>query len=806
MFHVRARRLGALVLLLLAAPFSAVTAQNTYLKPPAVVQRVLDAPRLPALYPSPDGKRLVLAAGEGLPSVADLAQPMLRLAGLRLNPQTNGRFTFRESASLLIRDVATGAEHPVTTPEGASLHVLDWSPDGSQVAFTVTTDSGIALWLADGATGAARALTPPDLNATMGEPCSWMPSGTALLCRFVPADRGAPPAEPRVPAGPIVRSSSGKAAPTRTFEDMLESPHDADLFAYYATSQLALVDTAGARTDVGKPAIFLQSAPAPGGALILVTRVNRPFSYLVPVWGFPRTIEIWNLRGQRVVSVATLPASEDVPVGGVPTGPRNVAWAATEPATLVYVEALDGGDNRRPAQYRDRVVAFAAPFTAPTELGRLTERYAGIEWGRDGLALLSEYDRSTRHFRTWALDTRDPGGRWRIELEYSREDRYHDPGRPVLMRDSAGQPVLLQTRDGKSIYLTGAGASPSGEHPFLDRLNLEKRRTQRVWQCDSTSYESVVAVLDPDARQIVTRAESRTSPPNYVFRDLRSGRIQPITHLTNPAPELATVRRELITYKRADGVQLSGTLYFPTDYQPGTKVPVIFWIYPSEFASAAAASQVRGSPNRFVMPNRASPLFLLTQGYAVLYNPTLPVLGGDTANNTYVEQTVAGAKAAVDYLMAQGIADGNFGVGGHSYGAFATANLLAHSDLFKAGVAESGAYNRTLTPFGFQNERRTFWEDTALYLRMMPFTYADSINEPILLIHGMADNNSGTFPIQSERMFMALKGLGATVEYVQLPYEAHGYAAKENIEDVIAREIAWFDRYVKGKPAGATGS
>jgi dipeptidyl aminopeptidase/acylaminoacyl peptidase len=402
------------------------------------------------------------------------------------------------------------------------------------------------------------------------------------------------------------------------------------------------------------------------------------------------------------------------------------------------------------------------------------------------------------------MDLDDPARARRLVWDRSSEDRYGDPGAPVRRRDAAGSLILRQSQDGKWIYLDGAGASPEGERPFLDRMNLETLKSERLWQSGADVYESVTAVLDDAARTVVTRRESQSLPPNYFQRDLRSRRETQITQITNPAPALSNVRRELVTYTRPDGVRLSGTLYYPTDYRDGQRVPVIFWVYPREFASADAASQVVGSPNRFVLPSGASHLFLLTQGYAVLDNPTLPVVGGDSANNTYVQQTVAGAKAAIDYLTSRGVADGNFGVGGHSYGAFTTANLLAHSDLFKAGVARSGAYNRTLTPFGFQNEQRSFWEAPEVYLRMMPFAVADKINEPILMTHGINDNNSGTFPIQSERMYMALKGHGATVEYVQLPFESHGYAARESVMDVVARMIEWYDRYVKEKAAASS--
>jgi dipeptidyl aminopeptidase/acylaminoacyl peptidase len=787
--------------LLLACPLLAAgaAAQEPYRTPPEIVRQILDAPRLPLLIPAPSGGAELLAELKPMPSIADLAQPMLRLAGLRINPRSNAPFTTRELTSLTVRFEPGGETWSVPVPTDARLGAVSWSADGRSIAFTNATERGTELWMADVMARTARALTGPVLNGVLDQACRWMPDRTRLLCHLVPADRGAPPQPAQVPSGPIVQRNAGRAAPVPTYQDLLASPDDERLFEYYATSQLALVDGAtGSVTPVGAPGLFLQADPSPDGKFLLVARVTRPYSYQVPVWAFPQEVETWTLSGERVATLASIPLAENVPVDGVRTGPRSFEWRPGEEATVIYVQALDGGDNRRPAAVRDRLVSVAAPFTTPVELGRLEFRYGGILWGRNGVALVSEYERRSRRTRTWKIDTHAPAQGWRIIFDRSAEDVYGDPGVPLTTRDSTGQTVLQQSRDGKWIYLRGDGASPEGERPFLDRLSLENRRTERLWQSAADVYESVVALLDPQARRIVTRRESRTSPPNYFVRSLRPPADSvALTALANPAPELATVRRELITYARADGVSLSGTLYYPTGYRDGEKVPVVFWIYPSEFASADAAGQVRGSPNRFVLPSGPSPLFLLTQGYAVLDNPSLPVVGGDTANNTYVEQTVAGARAAVDYLMARGVANGRFGVGGHSYGAFATANLLAHSDLFKAGVARSGAYNRTLTPFGFQNEHRTFWEARDVYIRMMPFTYADSINEPILLIHGMADNNSGTFPIQSERMYAALKGLGGTVEYVELPLEAHGYAARESVMDVVARMIEWYDRFLK---------
>ena len=802
---MRIRRIPV-TLLALVAP--SLGAQEPYKQPPDIVRRIVDAPRLPSLAPSPDGKTLLLAHPTGLPTIADFAQPLLRLAGRRINPRTNGPYSVSGFRALTLRDVATGQERHVTAPETGRLGSPMWSPDGRRIAFSHTTENVMDLWVADVATGQGRRVAT-GLNGAAGAPCEWLPRSEALLCRLVPTGRGAPPEASLVPSGPIVQRNAGRAAPVPTFQDLLDSPHDEALFTYYATAQLAIVDPAGgAPRLVGRPAIFATADAAPGGELMLVSRIQRPYSYQVTMNDFPQEVEAWSLTGDKVATIASIPLGEDAPMDGVRPGPRAFQWVPGRPATLMYVEALDGGNNRRPAAERDRVMLLDAPFTQPRELTRFAFRFqgggfggGGTAFGRDGLVLLTESWRPTRQTRTWKLDLDEPGAARQLVWDRSSEDRYGDPGSPVRTRDAAGFSVLRQSPDGKWIYLGGSGASPAGERPFLDRMHLDTKKTERLWQSAPDVYENVSTVLDDAARMVITRRESRTAPPNFVQRDLRSRRETPVTALENPAPSLSTVRRELITYARADGVKLSGTLYYPTDYVDGRRVPVVFWVYPREFASADAASQVVGSPNRFVLPNGASHLFLLTQGYAVLDNPTLPVVGGDSANNTYVEQTVAGAKAAIDYLMTTGVADGNFGVGGHSYGAFTTANLLAHSDLFKAGVARSGAYNRTLTPFGFQAEQRSYWEAPQVYQRMMPFAYANKINEPMLMTHGMNDNNSGTFPIQSERMYAALKGHGATVEYVQLPFEAHGYGARESVMDVVARMIEWYDKYVKPRAA-----
>ncbi len=583
-----------------------------------------------------------------------------------------------------------------------------------------------------------------------------------------------------------------------TFEDLLKNPYDEALFEYYTTSQLAFVNPAtGAVTTLGKPAIFQTVRPAPDGQHLLVAHVHRPYSYLYPHWNFPKGVEVWNRSGRTVYKLASLGLADTVPTDGVPLGPRSYEWRPTEPATLVWVEALDGGDPKQRALYRDRILMLRAPFDGqPVELMKTEERFAGLEWGeKGGQALVSDYERAKRWRRTFLLSADSPAEKPAVLWSRDTRDRYHDPGNPVLRTLANGHEALLQ--NGEFIYLSGQGASPDGDRPYLDRFSLKTFQGERLFHSDSKSYESVVALLNDQATRLLTRYESPSEPPNYF---LRSGTERTaLTNFADPAPQLRAIRKQRVRYKRADGVDLSFTLYLPPGYQESTRLPTVVWAYPLEYNDPATAGQVTGSTQRFTTLEGPSHLFFLLRGYAILDNASLPVIGDlETANTTYVEQIVAGARAAIEKATAMGVTDPeHVGVGGHSYGAFMTANLLAHSNLFRAGIARSGAYNRTLTPFGFQSERRTLWEAPDIYLKMSPFMFADKIKAPILLIHGEADNNAGTFPIQSERLYEALRGNHGTVRLVMLPEEAHGYSGRESIEHTLYEMIAWFDKYVK---------
>lgn len=812
--------LAAVSVIVSAGPAAyAQTPEARYLTPPPDIAKAIDAAQLPQTLLSPNRKVAALITLNSVPAIADLSQPMLRLAGMRINPETNNQhFNYNRPtiAKLSLISVTDGKQRPVSLPERADVQWVRFSPDGSKIALTQASPRGVALLLVDTASGAVRQLTQPVLNRTWGEACEWLGDGRALLCRTVPAGRQQAPREARVPVGPRVQQNEGKAAPAWTSQDLLTSAHDDALFEYYFTSQLAIVDaSSGAVAPFGTPGLFSSVSASPNGEYVLVTRVKRPFSRIVAANGFAADVEILDRKGARARLVGSLDVAETVPINGVRTGARSSLWNPAKPATLIWVEALDEGNPAAKVPHRDRIQQIDAPFSAaPRDLARTEFRYQAVQFTDKGVGFLTEADRASRSTRTWILeDAKQP----RKLFERGSEDRYKDPGtfvvthKPMPVGDPTlgefGMPTdLTIAQIGRTVYLAGEGASPDGDRPFLDRLDLDTLKAERLFRSDGERYESFAALASDDGSAIFTRRESRTSPPNLILRDLKANSERALTTLADQTPALSAAEKQLLTFKRADGVTLSATLYLPANRTGNERLPLIMWAYPREFADAAAASQVIGSPYRYnVLSFGNIYLMMILQGYAVVI-PTIPVVGpGETANDTYVEQLVSSAQATVDKVVEMGIADRNrVGVAGHSYGAFMTANLLAHSDIFRTGIALSGAYNRSLTPFGFQNERRTFWEAPELYAKLSPFWFAHKVNEPILLMHGEVDNNQGTFPIQSERFYLALKGHGARVRYITLPYESHRYASRETLQHVGAEFVTWFDRYVKAAAAPTT--
>jgi dipeptidyl aminopeptidase/acylaminoacyl peptidase len=808
--HLLARAVPAFVLL--AAFAGPVLAQDglAYQQPPAPIAQILDTQPTPTPSLSPDRQTLALYDRSNLPSIAELAEPMLRLGGYRINPRNNGPANSRISwlTGLGFQAVDGGAVRKVQLPAGSRFTSTSWSPDGRSVAFLMDAPHGLELWVADVAAATARKVADGGVNATAGGAYDWLPDSAGLVVKFTPSNRGAAPDVSRPPSGPTISETGGRAAPTRTYQDLLSDAGDEALFDHYFTSQLAVVSLDGMVRPIGAPGVILSAAVSPDGQHILQTRVMRPYSYVVPAGLFPAEVTVTDLQGRVIHTAAQLPLRDNIPTpfDSVAPGPRSIQWRADAPATLVWTEAQDGGDSRSESTVRDRVLMHAAPFTsAPVKLIDLNERYGGVDWGRDDLAIVDSSWFNTRHETRTIVDPSNPGA-GRVLIERNYQDRYNDPGSPVYRPTGTGFSVMRFTPDGSRVLMTGAGATREGEYPFLAAMDLNTGQSERLWTSAPGVYETMVGILDDEGRRMVTRRETKDLPGNLFIRDLTADQAAaPTTALTDfpdPAPQLAGVSRELITYTRVDGVQLSGTLYLPAGYDKDRDgpLPLVMWAYPAEYTDAAVAGQVVDTANRFVRPGGSSHLFLLTQGYAVLDNPSMPIIGVDGAepNDTYIEQLSASAKAAVDAVVALGVADRDkIAVGGHSYGAFMTANLLAHTDLFRTGIARSGAYNRTLTPFGFQAEQRTYWEATDTYNEMSPFTYANKVNEPILLIHGEADDNSGTFPVQSERFYAALKGQGATVRYVVLPLEAHGYRARESVGHTLWEMTSWLDRYVK---------
>ena len=789
-----------------------------YQTPPQALQDLLLAPPTPRVSLAANGRTLALLQVQDFPTVAELAQPELRLAGLRFNPRTNGPSRVSYAVGIKLKKLPGGAEIDVKgLPAQARISEVSWAPDNNTLAFALTTpgsgsDGRVELWVADVATATARRLLAAPLNDAFGNSFEWVSDSKTLLARTVPAGRGAAPLADAAPTGPAVQETGGgKKSGARTYQDLLKNPADERLFDYYATAQLVRVSLAdGSAQPLGPPAVIQTASPSPNGRYVLLRTRHRPYSYTLPIGSFPQRLDVLDLASGAVVkAVADLPLADNVPANfdAVPAGPRGHAWRSDAPATIYYAEAQDGGDPKVKVDIRDKIFTLAAPFTsAAQELAALPLRYAGLSWGHDQLALVDGYRWADRHQTTWQLNPSAPAAPLAVLFDGSEQDTYHHPGTPYEHRNGQGKLVLLTGGPtGQSIYLLGEGASPEGDRPFVDELDLATRKTTRWWRSEAPVYEVPVAILDASGkkRQLLTRRESPTQNPNYYVRDATGkGKLTAITKFANPYAAFGgSFKKQVLKYKRADGVDLTADLYLPQNYQKTDgPLPTLMEAYPVEFKDKSNAGQVSGSPYAFTRLNWGSPVFWVTQGYAVLANASVPIVGEGSKepNDTYTEQLVSSAKAAIDEGARRGVVDGRrVGVMGHSYGAFMTANLLAHSNLFKAGIARSGAYNRTLTPFGFQGEERTYWQAPEVYNAMSPFNYADKIKTPILLIHGEADNNSGTFPIQSERFYAALKGQGATARYVVLPAESHGYAARENLLHMLWEMDSWLNKYVK---------
>jgi dipeptidyl aminopeptidase/acylaminoacyl peptidase len=774
-----------------------------YQQPPTIMRDLLLAPPTPSANLDKSGRWLMLTERSSYPSLAELAEPELRIAGLRINPANFSPSRSGSVEKITLRDLTTNQDHQIQGLP-APLHAvsIQWSPDERRFAFIQLEDNRADLFVVDMATLSARKVNTAALNNLPAAGFSWA-GNDHLVYRTVPANAGSMPAKPAAPNGPIIQENLGRQGASRTYQDLIRSAYDEAMFEYLATSQLMVNDLKSER-PLGTPAIHAGMSISPDHQHLLVTIIRKPFSYLIPYYGFPKRVEVLPIGGGPARLIAELPSEEGAPIGfdDVPDGPRSHQWRDDEPATIIWVRALDKGLGRSKAAERDAVMALDLKGSGlPKELFRTKMRFSDVIWGNLEHAIVMEGMFATRKTR---MSHFNPSTSQLDSLyERSSNDAYSDIGRPVTSKNIQGRSLLV-IRNGKELLLRAQGSSPAGDLPLLQTFDLKTGLRKQLWRCQEPYYEQILEVIDPVKPVILTSRESTNEVPNYNLHDLggKKPKTTALTSFANPYPQLEGISKKKISYKRSDGVDLTGNLYLPKGYDAAKEgpLPVLIWAYPREYKSAADAAQVRGSKYAFTRLSWGSPIFWATQGYAVLDNAEMPIVGeGDKEpNDQFIPQLYLNAHAAIRELAVMGVGDSTrVGVGGHSYGAFMTANLLAHTKLFKAGIARSGAYNRTLTPFGFQAEERTYWQAPQVYFNMSPFSFADKVKTPILLIHGELDNNSGTFPIQSERFYNALKGHGATVRYVQLPFESHGYASRENLLHMLWEQHQWLEKYVK---------
>ena len=802
-----------LVLLLLLVKVQAQESL-TYQKPSKEILDLVDVPLAPSVLVDDNKEFMIFLYRDTFKSIEEISQEELRLGGLRINPKTNigSRVTYYNN--LKIKPLLTNESEVVQIsglPSEPKLANFTYSPDQKKMAFTNTTSSGVEVWVVDVIKQAAKKLTEPRVNANLRDVINWFEDGNAILVKMISPDRlELIETKNAVPTGPTISVNDGKKAQNRTYQDLLKNKNDEHNFEQLALSELYKVTLDGKSEKWLEGAMYNNIMFSPDGEYVMVTTVEKPFSYLVPYRRFPSKTVIYSKDGQKVETVIEVPLIEDLPKGfmAVRQGKRRFSWRNDMPASLVYAEALDGGDPEKEALYRDEIFQLNAPFNGEAKsLMKTVNRYDNAVWGDEDTALIIDDWWNTRNTKTYLFNPSDSSVEPKILFDRNYQDRYSDPGRFVTKRNKMGSDVLAIK--GSYAFLNGAGYSEKGQFPFIDKINLKSLKTSRLYQSEYTDKLENLTGYDVDKSELLVRIESPDEYPNYFIRDLKKNQLRQLTRFDNPFKSIQDIHKEVITYKRDDGLELSGTLYLPVGYnkEKKEKMPMILWAYPREFKDQSSASQKTSNPNKFTFPYYGSPIFWVTKGYVVLDGASFPIVGegDDQPNDTFRTQLVANAKAAIDAVDALGYIDRTrVAVGGHSYGAFMVANLLSHSNLFAAGIARSGAYNRTLTPFGFQSEERNYWEAPEVYYTMSPFMHADKMKTPLLMTHGEADNNSGTYPMQSIRYFNALKGLGAQVRLVMLPNESHGYRAKETILHLLWEQDQWLEKYVKNKSISDT--
>lgn len=778
----------------------------TYQKPSPEILALADYERAPSVSMDTKKEYLLLSYRNTYKTLDDLNQTEMRLGGLRINPLTNISSTVTYVNNLKIRKISNKYETQISgLPLNAKISNVAWSQNEKKIAFTNTTHSGVELWVIDVASATAKKITSDNLNANLGSPFSWMKDNETLLVKVLPKNRPALINDKKdLPKGPTVSVSDGSKSQNRTYQDLLKNKSDEANFDALVTSELYIITTSGT-ASLFKPAdIYAGESFSPDGNYLMLTTIQKPYSYIVPYSRFPQKSVVYDLTGKEIKQVNEVPLTEIMPKGfsSVRTGKRSMSWRADKPATLVFVEALDEGDQAKKVDYRDELFQWNAPFNStPTSMMKTQQRFGEIIWGNDLFAIAYDSWYDTRNTKTYLLNPSNPNEAPKVISDRNSQDIYSDPGNFETKKNEFGRYVI--SIENGNAYLIGDGHSKEGQFPFIDELNLKTLKTKRLYVSKiKDKKEDLISIEDFKKGEVLVMIQSKNDYPNYYFRNIKSGKLLPITDFKNPFESIKNVYKEVIKYKRKDGVDLSGTLYLPANYDltKKEKLPLLIWAYPAEFKDKNSAGQNDKNPNEFTFPNYGSFVYWVTKGYAVLDDASFPIIGeGATEpNDTFIKQLVDDAEAAINAVANLGyINRKKVAVGGHSYGAFMTANLLTHSNLFACGIARSGAYNRTLTPFGFQSEQRNYWDVPAIYNEMSPFMNADKMKTPLLLIHGEADNNPGTFTLQTERYFQALKNLGAPTRMIILPKEAHGYVAKENILHLLWEQDQFLEKYLK---------
>lgn len=796
------------ILLILSITFAFSQENIDYQKPSSEILNLVEYERPPSVVYDSDKNFMLFLYRDNYKSIEDLSQEELRLAGLRINPKTNigSRITYYNNIKIKnLKNKRSEIEDIIGIPSNPKIANINWSPNQKNIAFTNTSSDGVNLWVLNLESRSLVKLSDLKLNSNIRDVINWL-NDNEILIKVIPENKKELIDQSNiVPLGPTISSNDGENAQNRTYQDLLKNKTDEFNFEQLVTSDIYKVSLDGNTRKWLDAEMFTDISPSPDGEFVMVSNIKKPFSYIVTYGRFPKSTNIYDNKGMLVSNLVDVPLIEELPQGfmAVRTGKRNFSWRMDKPSTITYIVALDNGDPSKEAEYRDELFELDAPFAGNgNTIFKSNNRLSGIIWGNKTTAVAIDYWIKNRNEKTYLFNPSDINQKPITIYDRNYQDRYSDPGSFITERNLFNKNVLKM--DSNNLILMGDGYSEKGQFPFVDRLNLDNLTTKRIYESIYTDKLENLVDFDVNKNQLLVRIESKNDYPNYYFKDLNGKKITRITDFNNPFEQLSKVDKQVITYKRNDGVELSGVLYLPVGYDKTSKekMPMIMWAYPREFKDKTSAGQNTNNPNEFTYPYYGSMVYWVNKGYVVLDNASFPIIGEDTTepNDDFRNQLVENARAAINAVSKLGYIDKNrVAVGGHSYGAFMVANLLSHSDLFAAGIARSGAYNRTLTPFGFQSEERSYWEAPDLYYTMSPFMHADKMKTPLLLIHGEDDNNSGTYPMQSQRYFNALKGLGAVVRLVMLPKESHGYSSKESIYHVLWEQDQWLEKYVKNK-------